>query len=71
MQNTLENEIFVKNDQVIETSGFYCYDDHVSQNGENCFIPKSSYLMYFKKGDIGTKLGSCPHDVNWKLISPQ
>ena len=59
----------IKTGEETEASGYYKYLEHVTEaNNEDCFIPPQTKMMLFKKGEKAPTLGSCPHDVVWKLL---
>ncbi|RNJ79346.1 MAG: hypothetical protein EB829_02265 [Nitrosopumilus sp. H8] len=64
-----ETEKIVKSGDYFEVDGFYRYFGHVGDEEEKCKIPRVTCFMLFKKGQKATKLGSCPHDIQWKLIT--
>ena len=58
-----------KNGKKFLVTGWYKYDGHVDENNTECFVPKQSSRMLFKKGEIAPLLGSCSHTIKWEFIS--
>lgn len=58
----------VKTGNRFPVTGYYAYSKHVDEKHTPCYVtPQSSAGILFKKGGIVPKLGSCPHDIYWKL----
>lgn len=66
MQKT---EMIVESGDRFGVDGFYRYLEHVDAD-EKCFVPPATCFMLFRRGQKATKLGSCPHAIRWKLITP-
>lgn len=58
----------VKSGDYFKVDGFYRYHEHVGKD-EGCFVPDAARYMLFKRGQKATKLGSCTHEIEWKLIT--
>lgn len=68
MSNLQFESAIIESGKKVTVSGYYVYVEHVIKNDLNCFVaPKAKLGLYLTKGSTAPRLGSCPHDVKWKL----
>ncbi len=68
LQNAIKGEVLVQSGEFFKINGCYEYHSHVEDHeDENCYVPSQAYSMLFDNGEKAPKLGSCIHNVFWKL----
>ncbi|RNJ78098.1 MAG: hypothetical protein EB829_00150 [Nitrosopumilus sp. H8] len=61
-------EILVKSGDTFPETGVYSYARHANNDNKNCHVtPNASMGISYLKGGFVPKLGSCPHEIYWKL----
>ncbi|RNJ75609.1 MAG: hypothetical protein D9C04_00600 [Nitrosopumilus sp. B06] len=61
-------EILVKSGDRFPLTGSYSYAKHVNNDNKNCYITSRAKIGIMQlKGGLALKLGSCPHEIYWKL----
>jgi hypothetical protein len=63
-------KVIITTGQKVKQSGYYVYDGHVEEGSKNCIVTdKANSGLFLAEDSFAPDLGSCPHNIKWRLIS--